>query len=218
MAQKNKPYITKCSEINFNLSTKDLLELEVLRRKFYDQFRGYTLSLQALQEKSWSAALNMEHDWGHSLSERLCDCMIQICDKKNIAQLYALPNICKEREESISQVEHSYRDYYNPPLACTFPPTSGALYKIDDYEFSFLGTSASFLIFPKELSFLILVSWEKNCQIIAGPKETVEYLISGDCKESWQILSEDWAYTDPDRNYSDLRQFAHDLGYFNGKI
>jgi hypothetical protein len=215
---KSKPYVEQHHGISFGLTAEILEYIEQIRWSFYDGNDGYTLNLRTVKNSGWDVGLNMEVEWGNQISEELCQRISKMCKEKHISELYAVLNINVTRDGDLKKAINSYKDNFDPPLACSVKNTTDAIYGMNVYEYSLTGFYESFLIFPINEEFLILVSWEKNCQIIAGPKETVEYLINGNCKDSWQILSEDWAYTDPDRNYSDLRQFAHELGYFDGKI
>ena len=216
--EKSKPYITSCEELNYYLTSPELSSLEKERRSIDDGMQGYTLSLSYLQSKQWTSAINMEHEWGHQLSERLCEKLVSLCEKNFVKCLYAIPTMYRNKKEGLEKVETCYKTDFSPPLCCSFLPILEALYKIDDYEYALFMLTPAFLILPEDQSFVVLVSWEKNCQIIAGPKETVEHLIDGDCKSSWQKLAEPWFYEDPDRHYDDLRQFAKELGYFDGDV
>ena len=213
---KNKSYKEQDMNIKYDLSTEEITFVEKERLLFYDQKSGTSLNRRPIQERLWHCGIYMG-EFGSYFSPEFLERLAHLCKAKDIGKLFGIPNIRNaSNEEELKKRQRAYKDYFDPPLICSFYTDYSTLIKIDDDCYSLLCIQI-YLLFPSSQDFVILNNIEEDLQVVAGPRETVEYLIGTGCEESWQIIFEDWAYH-YGYYFKDLRQLAKDLGYSNGDV
>ena len=212
--EKSKPYRIASDDLNYLLTEEDASFAERERLSLYNKNKFFLMNPDTIITRKWSVALYYD-DWGSRLSSRLIQRLVDWCQAFRVVKLFGMQAIEGPETIPLEEKLNAYKRYFDPPLVCTLLPKKEAISKLNNLDYSLLSFS-SFLLFCEKMC--IFSVWDFEYHLIAGPKETVEYLIDGDCKSSWQKLAEPWFYEDPDRHYDDLRQFAKELGYFDGDV